>query len=59
MTDTQARCDWCRKPGATHTEEQHPLPRDHADYDAFFDASDGELAGMVAEAASGSGEVQR
>ncbi|WP_435233339.1 hypothetical protein [Micromonospora aurantiaca (nom. illeg.)] len=43
-------CDWCRKPYATHGPDEHPLPRDHADYDAFFDASDDELAGMAAEA---------
>lgn len=54
MTDTTSpavsRCDWCRKPNATHTEEEHPLPRDHRDYDAFYDATDNDLAVMVANA---------
>lgn len=44
------RCDWCRKPNATHTGSEHPLPKDHPDYDAFFDATDDELAGMAVEA---------
>lgn len=51
MTDQPTlRCDWCRKPDAAHDAAEHPLPRDHADYDAFFDASDDELAAMTAEA---------
>ena len=43
-------CDWCRRPGVTHTADEHPLPKAHPDYDAFFDATDDELAGMAAEA---------
>lgn len=50
MTDIALPCDWCRRPGATHTEDQHPLPKDHPDYDAFFDASDDELTAMAVEA---------
>lgn len=49
-TPSPAPCDWCGRSGATHTADEHPLPRDHADYDAFFDATDDELAGMAAEA---------
>ncbi|MEV1331151.1 hypothetical protein AB0J20_16415 [Micromonospora costi] len=44
------RCDWCRKPDATHDADEHPLPKTHADYNAFFDATDDELAGMTVEA---------
>lgn len=36
-------CDWCRKPGATHTATDHPLPPAHPDYHAFNDA----LAAMI------------
>lgn len=38
-------CSWCRRPG--HTADAHPLPKDHPDYDAFFDASDDDLAAML------------
>ncbi|MFI1194062.1 hypothetical protein ACH4T9_12505 [Micromonospora sp. NPDC020750] len=47
---TTTRCDWCRKPNATHTETEHPLRRDHPDYDAFYDATDSDLAAMTADA---------
>jgi hypothetical protein len=58
MTDqTATPCDWCRRPGATHTEDQHPLPRDHADYDAFYDATDAELTAMTVEALRSSGSA--
>lgn len=50
MTGLGPTCDWCRRPGATHTADEHPLPRDHADYDAFYDASDDELTAMTVEA---------
>lgn len=43
-------CTWCRKPG--HAEADHPLPRDHADYDAFYDAGDDELGAIVHNALS-------
>lgn len=56
MTDQTSTCDWCRKPGATHTEDQHPLPVDHPDYDAFYDASDEELAALAACALSHFGQ---
>ncbi len=46
----QMPCDWCGRPGATHLESDHPLPKNHPDYDAFFDASDDELAPMIREA---------
>lgn len=50
-TPTEASgCDLCRKPGATHVEDDHPLPRGHVDYDAFFDATDDELVGFAAKA---------
>lgn len=42
-------CDWCRKPGATHTADEHPLPQGHPDYDAFYDASDEELAAVFVD----------
>lgn len=45
MTDPTG-CTWCRKPG--HAEADHPLPRDHADYDAFYDAGDDELGAIFA-----------
>ena len=43
-------CDWCRKPGATHTADEHPLPKSHPDYDAFNDATDAELTGVLLDA---------
>lgn len=43
-------CEWCRRIGATHLESDHPLPKGHPDYDAFYDASDDELAYMISEA---------
>ncbi|GGM26919.1 hypothetical protein GCM10011608_09640 [Micromonospora sonchi] len=39
-------CDWCRMPGATHTADEHPLPKGHPDYDA----TDTDLAGMTSAA---------
>jgi hypothetical protein len=42
---SEDRCGWCKQPG--HAEVDHPLPKDHPQYDAFNDASDDELAGMV------------
>lgn len=44
---TPKPCDWCRKPGATHTANDHPLPPEHSDYDLFYDASDQEFAAMI------------
>ncbi|MFG1776631.1 hypothetical protein ACGFIG_09400 [Micromonospora sp. NPDC049048] len=52
-------CDWCRKPGATHGPDEHPLPKTHLDYDAFFDASDDELAAMTVCALDHFGEDHR
>lgn len=45
LTGGPARCGWCGRPG--HTEDDHPLPKDHPQYDAFYDASDRELSSMV------------
>lgn len=39
------RCAWCHRFG--HAAEQHPLPKGHPQYDAFYDATDDELAGRV------------
>lgn len=47
MTD-ENRCIWCHRLG--HTAEAHPLPKDHPQYDAFYDATDDELADMVSNA---------
>jgi hypothetical protein len=44
MSDA-ARCGWCRQPG--HAEGDHPLPKDHPQYDAFYDANDDELSQIV------------
>lgn len=30
-----------------HTATEHPLPPDHPDYNAFFDATDAELTEMA------------
>lgn len=50
MTDTQppSTCTWCRR-GNRHVEADHPLPADHPDYDAFYDATDDQLGAMVPE----------
>lgn len=45
---TDDRCAWCHRFG--HTAEEHPLPKDHPQYDAFYDATDDELAVMVSDA---------
>jgi len=50
MNSTPSRCDWCGMTDANHTEDQHPLPRDHADYDAFWDAPDDELVAIAVNA---------
>lgn len=47
MTATDQPCTFCRKPG--HVEADHPLPKTHPGYDAFYDASDNELADMVSD----------
>lgn len=44
----ESRCIWCHRLG--HAAEAHPLPRDHPQYDAFYDASDDELAHMASAA---------
>lgn len=31
----------------SHVASDHPLPNDHADYDAFYDATDEDLAAMA------------
>ena len=43
-----ARCAWCHRLG--HAADAHPLPKDHPQYDAFYDATDDELAVMVRDA---------
>ena len=48
-TSTWRLCPWCRHIG-THDPEDHPLPPSHPDYDAYYDAPDGVLAEMVADA---------
>jgi hypothetical protein len=48
VSELENRCVWCHRFG--HDAEQHPLPNDHPQYDAFYDASDEELAQMVSEA---------
>lgn len=45
MTNETTRCTWCGRAG--HVEADHPLPKTHPDYDAFYDASDDELAAYV------------
>lgn len=45
---TDDRCIWCHRLG--HTAEAHPLPKDHPQYDAFYDATDDELAVIVSNA---------
>lgn len=40
-------CGWCRRSG--HLEAEHPLPKDHPQYDAFYDATDDELGTMVSD----------
>lgn len=52
-------CDWCRKPYATHGADEHPLPKDHPDYDAFYDATDAELTSVLFDALSDSDEPAR
>lgn len=47
MTD-ESLCPWCHQPG--HADTDHPLPKDHPQYDAFYDAPDDDLAEMVSEA---------
>jgi hypothetical protein len=44
----EPRCIWCHRLG--HAAEAHPLPKDHPQYDAFYDATDDELAVMVSDA---------
>lgn len=46
--DPNSTCDWCGKPG--HDEADHPLPKDHPDYDAFNDADDDELRDVINDA---------
>jgi hypothetical protein len=41
-------CNLCRHLG--HAESDHPLPKDHPQYDAFYDAGDDELASILATA---------
>jgi cytochrome c553 len=48
MSTEETRCVWCHKRG--HTAEEHPLPKDHPQYDAFHDATDDELSGIVSTA---------
>jgi len=47
MTD-EIRCVWCHRLG--HTAEAHPLPEGHPQYDAFYDATDEELAEIFSTA---------
>lgn len=42
------RCTLCRRPG--HADQAHPLPRNHPLYDAFYDATDDDLAVMLSKA---------
>ena len=42
------RCTWCHRIG--HPAEAHPLPKGHPQYDAFYDATDDELAEVVQNA---------
>lgn len=44
-SNEEDRCSWCRQLG--HAADEHPLPKDHPQYDAFNDASDDELADML------------
>lgn len=39
-------CGVCDVAGR-HTAADHPLAKDHPDYDAFFDATDAELAELA------------
>lgn len=48
MTSDPDRCAWCHRLG--HAAAAHPLPTDHPQYDAFYDASDDELAVIVSNA---------
>lgn len=48
MPNSHDRCVRCRELG--HTADEHPLPKDHPQYDAFNDATDDELASMVSTA---------
>jgi hypothetical protein len=43
-----AACEVCQRI-VTHRADHHPLPPHHPEYDAFWDASDEQLAGMVAD----------
>lgn len=45
---SEERCIWCHRLG--HAADVHPLPKDHPQYDAFYDATDDELAVMVSNA---------
>ena len=45
-----SQCDHCGARSNSHTAADHPLPKDHPDYDAFFDASDDELSEMASAA---------
>ncbi len=46
--DPPENCNLCRHLG--HSEADHPLPKDHPQYDAFYDASDDELSGILVTA---------
>jgi hypothetical protein len=48
-TSPTSVCEFCGRVGS-HTAAEHPLPTIHPDYDAFFDASDSDLATMASEA---------
>lgn len=48
-------CDVCAR--APHADgAEHPLPTDHLDYDAFYDARDEDLAAMASEAIQNFGD---
>ena len=51
------RCAWCHRLG--HAAEQHPLPKGHPQYDAFYDATDNELIGIVINALGPGREADR